>query len=541
MFARAGVVLLILSSQTVLADEWRFPDSTSRPSGAADRTLTSGPIPEFNPKPIRWTTCRIPKLIEAGAQCGFVTVPLDYSKPGGRTIRLAVSRIRHKSPDSEYQGSMLVNPGGPGGSGLIHATLSQLVPNGGADGYDWIGFDTRGVGSSRPSLSCIPDFYGYERPPYVPRTKRIKQAWLQRSERYANACEDNAGALLRHMTTVDIARDLDSIRRALGAEQINYYGFSYGTYLGQVYATLFPGRLNRVVFDGVVDPDSVWYRGNFQQNRAFERNIQVYFDWIAKHDAVYRLGKTRRAVEQRYYREQARLLREPAGGIIGPAEWNDIFLSPTYYVYAWEQVADAFSSWVRERRWTPLRDLFGSPPFEDNGQSVYLAVSCTDAPWVTDTTRYLKDGWRLHAKAPFATWQNTWFNGPCLYWAADSKRRIRIDGRQVDSALLISETYDAATPFSGALRVRELFPNAVLIEGVGGTTHSGSLSGVACTDDLIVEYLKTGALPARTPGRGSDVQCDPVPQPVPSSAQDQRSAPLPISDLRIELAVPIMR
>jgi pimeloyl-ACP methyl ester carboxylesterase len=541
MFARAGLIVLILSSNTVLADEWRFSDPASAPSDVADRALTSGPIPEFNPKPIKWTTCRIPELIETGAQCGFVTVPLDYSKPGGRTIRLAVSRIRHKSPDSEYQGPMLVNPGGPGASGLVWAILSQIVPNGGGDGYDWIGFDTRGVGASRPSLSCIPDFDGYQRPPYVPMTQRIKQTWLQRSEQYASACEDNAGELLAHMTTVDIARDLDSIRRALGAKQINYYGFSYGTYLGQVYATLFPDRLRRVVFDGVVHPERVWYRANVQQNRGFEYNIKVYFDWIAKYDAIYHLGKTRRAVEQRYYREQARLLREPAGGIIGPAEWNDIFLSASYYVFGWEQVADAFAAWVHDRRWTPLRDRFGSPPFQDNGHAVYLAVSCTDAKWVTDTTRYLKDHWRLHAKAPFMTWNNAWFNGPCLYWPADSKRPIPIDGRQVDSALLIGETHDAATAFSGALRVRELFPNSVLIEGVGGTTHSGSLSGVECTDSLIVEYLKTGALPARAPGRGSDVQCDPVPQPVPSSAADQRSAPLPVSDLRIELAVPVMR
>ncbi|MEU4197688.1 alpha/beta hydrolase [Kribbella sp. NPDC026611] len=116
------------------------------------------------------------------------------------------------------------------------------------------------------------------------------------------------------------------------------------------------------------------------------------------------------------------------------------------------------------------------------------------------------------------TWANAWFNAPCAFWPAKAGTPVRVDGRKVQSALLISETLDPATPYSGALQTRKTFPNSVLIEGVGGTTHAGSLSGVACTDDKIAAYLATGALPARVKGNRSDVQCDPVPAPEPTTA-----------------------
>ncbi|WP_460399688.1 alpha/beta hydrolase [Actinophytocola sediminis] len=511
-------------------------------SGAAAPAKPASDFPEFIPEAIQWGECEQERLAAANAECGFVSVPLDYRNPNGDKIRLAVSRKVHKSSDAEAQGPMLVNPGGPGGSGLIFATFGDFVPDGAGDAYDWIGFDPRGVGASEPSLSCVPDIDGYNRPFYVPLTPSLERTWLKRSSDYADACETNGGALLDHMTTVEAALDLESIRRALGSEQINYYGFSYGTYLGQVYATMFPDRLRRVIFDGNVNPTRVWYKSNLDQDLAFDRSIKVYFDWIAEHDDLYHLGTTGHAVERLYYAELAKLTRQPAGGIIGPDEWADIVLQAGYYVYGWEDVAEAFAGWVHDRAWEPLRDLYGSPPFHDNGHAVYLAVVCTDAPWTTSYPRYRIDNWVTHFLAPFATWGNAWFNGPCLTWPGKSSQPVNVDGRGVDSALLINETLDAATPYQGALEVRKRFPNAVLVEGVGGTTHSGSLSGVECTDSIIVEYLRSGALPARQPGNASDVRCDPVPQPVPQPAlADQRALATSPTDARAEFAATIPR
>lgn len=523
-------VAVVAAAGVVLSGVLALPVANAAPSQPVAKT------PEFTPDPIQWGECDNPRLVQAGAECGFVEVPLDYSKPTGDLIKLAVSRVRHKSPDAEYQGPMLLNPGGPGGSGLIYAIFGDLVPDGGGDSYDWVGFDPRGVGSSQPSLSCIPDYDGYNRPFFVPITPQLERTWLQRSKNYAEACGTNGGELLSHLTTIESAMDVESIRKALGEEQINYYGFSYGTYLGQVYGTMYPDRFRRVIFDGNVNPKRVWYEANIDQDIAFDKNIKIYFDWIAQHDSVYHLGTTGQEVEALFYAEQAKLLREPAGGVIGPDEWTDVFLQAAYYVYGWEDVANAFAGYVHDGDWETVRDLYGTPPFEDNGRAIYNAVECTDVQWPMNYNRWRVDNWLTFIRAPFETWGNAWFNAPCLYWPAKASKPMNIDGRDVQSALLINETLDAATPYGGALEVRKLFPNSVLIEGVGGTTHSGSLSGVKCTDSLIVEYLKTGALPDRQAGNQSDVQCDPVPQPVPGGATaDQRSASSPV-ELRKELA-----
>lgn len=506
-------VAAVVASGAVVAGLVTAPLAQAAPSGPVD----------YAPPPISWGPCKAMPLIEHGAQCGFVEVPLDYDDPSGTKIKLAVSRLRHKTADSDAQGPMLVNPGGPGGSGLVHAVFGDFVPNGGGAGYDWIGFDPRGVGSSVPALSCIPDYAGYNRPFYVPITRRLEKVWLRKSEDYAKACDRNQHELLEHLKTVDSVRDMDSIRKALGAPQINYYGFSYGTYLGQVYGTMFPDKFRRVIFDGNVNPKRVWYDANLDQDIAFDANIKRYFDWVADHDDVWHLGKTGRDVERLFYTEQAKLLRQPADGKIGPAELTDVFLQAGYYVYGWVEVADAFAAWVHERDAAPLIDLYGVPPFDDNGYAIYLAVQCTDVRWPADWNKWRRDNWITFIKAPFETWGNAWFNAPCLYWAAEAGTPVTVDGRKVAGALLINETFDAATPYDGALETRRLFPNSVLIEGVNGTTHSGSLSGVACTDDTIVEYLETGKLPARKPGNRADVQCDPVAAPEPEIAQKRAS------------------
>ncbi len=320
--------------------------------------VQAAPPPAYQPPPVPWGPCSEPRL--AGkAECGFVTAPLDYAQPGGAKIKIAVSRVKHTVADAKAQGPMLVNPGGPGGSGLVLALLGGAVPKHAGDAYDWIGFDPRGVGASTPALSCIPDYGGYDRPEYDPtKAPGVISAWQARAERYAAACASKGGALLSHLTTADAARDLDTIRKALGAKQINYYGFSYGTYLGQVYATLYPQNLRRAVFDGVVDHRGVWYEDNLDQDVAFEKTIKVYFDWIAKNDAVYHLGNSGDDVERLYYAQRDQLRSKPAGGKIGPAEWTDIFLQAGYYVSGWEKIATMFARWVQHHDAAAVKSLY---------------------------------------------------------------------------------------------------------------------------------------------------------------------------------------
>jgi pimeloyl-ACP methyl ester carboxylesterase len=421
---------------------------------------------------------------------------------------------------------MLVNPGGPGGSGLGLATLGSAVPNNAGGYYDWIGFDPRGVGSSQPALSCIPDYFSYNRPFYIPIEQQDLQAWLHRSQAYAQACGANGGDLLNHMTTIDSARDMDSIRVALGRAQINYYGFSYGTYLGQVYATLFPSHLRRAVFDSNVDPSRIWYQANLDQDIAFNRNIKIWFGWVAKYDSVYHLGATERAVEAQFYKVAVKLRSQPILGKIGFDEWMDTFLYAGYYQFFWVTLGNAFAGYVNANQGQRIVDLYDAlnSPTDDNSYAVYDAVQCTDVQWPKDWNTWSRDNWRVFAVAPFETWGNAWFNAPCLYWPAKAHQPVTVDGSKVASVLLIDETLDAATPFTGSLHVRQLFPHSSLLALPGGTTHANSLAGDACEDNLIADYLATGALPPRKPGNGPDATCAPLPQPVPSGAGAAQTA-----------------
>jgi pimeloyl-ACP methyl ester carboxylesterase len=471
---------------------------------------------------IAWGKCESPGLQRRGAECGFLSVPLDYDKPHGAKIQLAVSRIKHKTPDSQYQGVVLTNPGGPGGSGLTLSVLGEFVPKHAGDAYDWIGFDPRGVGSSKPAVTCQGDYFSFNRPDYTPWNPFVEQTWLARSKGYAEACKKN-GAILDHLTTVDSAKDMDRIRAALGVKQINYYGFSYGTYLAQVYTTLFPERMRRMVLDGNVDPRKVWYQANLDQDIAFDKNIKIWFGWLARYDSVYHLGTTEQAVEKLWYQTQYDLRTHPAEGKIGPDEWTDIFLYAGYYQSTWLDLADAFAAWINNHNVQPLIDQFlgSNPPGDDNGFAIYAGVQCTDVQWPTDYNKWRRDNWATFAQAPFETWGNAWFNAPCLYWPAKAHKPVKVDGRKVASALLISETLDAATPFEGSIEVRRRYPHSALIAEPGGTTHAGSLGGNACVDDQIADYLLTGKLPRRKSGDRPDALCDPLPQPVPAAGTAQ--------------------
>jgi hypothetical protein len=153
---------------------------------------------------------------------------------------------------------------------------------------------------------------------------------------------------------------------------------------------------------------------------------------------------------------------------------------------------------------------------DDNGYAVYLAVQCTDVRRPAWSTQ-VRDAWRIHRKRPFLAWDNTWFNAPCRTWPAPSQAKLAVSGAAVSAnILLVNETRDAATPYSGALRVRSLFPSARLIAGVGGTTHAGSLNGVACVDQRIAAYLGSDGtnVPARVSGNRADVNCPKVPAPM---------------------------
>jgi pimeloyl-ACP methyl ester carboxylesterase len=465
---------------------------------------------------IAWSKC--PTDVTGGqylenAECGQVEVPLDYGKPGGRKISVAVSRVK-ATDTANYQGVLIGNPGGPGGSGLyLSGGLANWLPPEVAARYDIIGFDPRGVESSKPAISCVPDYSDPTRPDYVPANAAEEKAWLARSKEYADACTEKFGWMLPHMRTTNAARDLDSIRKALGAEQISYYGFSYGTYLGATYATMFPQNVKRMVWDGNVDSRNVWYLGQLRQNEAFERNMKLWWAWIAKYDSIYGLGTTQEAVEANYYKARAGAEASPIGGKIGPSELDDIVLSAGYNTAYYIPFAEALSAWVNEKDPAPLLDWTPGGG-GDNSFAVYLAVQGVDAPWPAKWETWHRDAARQYESGiRFNSWSNTWFNAPIHYWGAKAGKAFQIGAERgaLPPIMLVQSTLDAATPYSGGPQMRKLFPSATLIAEQGGKTHSNTLNGNACLDDKVAAYLSEGTLAPRKPGQVADVSCDALP------------------------------
>ncbi|GGW72484.1 peptidase [Streptomyces lucensis JCM 4490] len=449
-------------------------------------------------------------------QCASLRVPLDHARPSGRQITLALSRIPHTA--RTFQGPLLVNPGGPGGSGLTLAGfVASALPSGVAAQYDVIGFDPRGVGRSTPALDCAPGHFGPVRPDTVPATPALERANLERARSFAAACGRKYAGLLPYIGTVSAARDMDLVRRALGARRISYFGYSYGTYLGAVYAKLYPGRVRRLVLDSVVDPAGTWYRDNVDQDYAFDDRHRALMAWIAKHDAAYGLGGDPARVEARWYAMRAALARRPAGGRIGASELEDTFVPGGYYDGYWPYLAEAFAAYVHHGETGPLLtayDHLAAVDGEgDNGYSVYTSVQCRDASWPRDWNRWRADTWRVFGKAPFMAWSNAWYNAPCAFWPVRPLKPVDIANDDLPPALILQATDDAATPYPGGVRVHRLLARSSLVVEEGGGNHGITLNGNACLDGHLAAYLADGRLPH---GSGTaDATCPRSPEPKP--------------------------
>ncbi|MBC6460028.1 alpha/beta hydrolase [Actinomadura sp. HBU206391] len=477
---------------------------------------------------VAWAPCPLndPVLggLLQGLDCGTLSVPLDYRKPHGRQIKLALSRARHTSADSQYQGVVLLNRGGPGGFGRDLPTRFARgtfgLPTQIGAQYDWIGFDPRGVAGSEPTVACDPSYLypGKARADFVPANKAEEDAWRARARAYSADCGAKYGSVLAHISTENVSRDMDRIRTALGARQINYFGYSYGTYLGSVYASMFPTRVRRMVLDSVVRPSGAWYEDNLDQNEAFEKRADIFFAWIARHDAVYRLGSTAAAVERNYYRGMARIERNPVDGKIGPSEYNDIFVPDGYRNYTWADHAQVLADYVLRDDPQGLRDNFGEPAWLDqNSYAIYLSVQCRDAPWPRSWSQWHADHSTQYGKGyKFLTWNNAWYNAPCATWPVKGGPPVRVGGEAGGpNIVLVQAENDAATPYGGAVEVHKRFPSSRLILEKGGNNHGASLSGNgnACLNDLVSAYLGSGTRPASRPGPDAVCAAKPAPGP----------------------------
>ncbi|HEY1971668.1 MAG TPA: alpha/beta hydrolase [Pseudonocardia sp.] len=485
----------------------------------APLTAGSGPETSYTPPPIAWSKCT-DKLKAYNADCGFLVVPLDYSQPAGMKIKIAVSRINHTVDAGDYQGVVFVNLTSPGVSSVGQPAFSKLFPDSMTGDYDFIGFDTRGVGASQPALRCGPTLHGYNHPAYIPATAQEQAAWLQTMKDHADDCAKTNSPLLKHVTTLDNVQDMDSLRKALGQGQISLYGYWYGAYLGEVYSTMYPGRVRRMVFDSSIDPSQVWFGFNFAQNAPLDQNIAVFCAWVAQHDNLYHLGTNGAAVEQQYAATLDKLKKAPASGLLGPTVLTDTMLL-AYYTKEWEDLARAFSALVNKADIAPMKSLYDEnyPTTNDNAYAMQQATECTDAPWPRDWNTWLSATTKSYQSAPLTTWNNMWFVASCQFWSVPAQQAAPVvDGSKAPPILMVLDsTIEPNTTYAGSLAVRKLFPKAVLVQS--GATPAGSNGSDDCSPGkAIVDYLEDGTLPARVAGDTADLKCPANPLPDPANA-----------------------
>lgn len=489
----------------------------------SDQAIEPGDDLPENKSSLVWTPCEGDRL--QGLECTNVEVPLNHADPSGEKITLALSRLQHTSPD--YRGVILSHPGGPGGSGLHQPKRALILPNNIGAKYDWVSLDHRGVGRSIPRLDCTGIEDSTIGLPHVPQD----ETQIERRKQLAKDITENCAAvpsakLLPHMHTSDLVQDIDVIRAELGVEKLTFFGVSFGTYVGQMYASMFPNRVDKMFLDGVLSPDLDMYESNLDQQRVFQKSTDLFFEWVAQHDEEYRLGTSLEDVVRLVYGklEEARAQPESEGRHI-----DQIVTQPLVYagygVGAWPTTAQGLAEWIHGDN-PDLLDRYGSGK-QTNLHSIYLAVMCSETTW-PEWEQTLTDAKVSHEAYPVISWHNTWFNAPCVNWPVPVTLPPEIKSEGVTFPILLtSETFDAATPIAGALAARERFPTSALVEGVNGSTHSTALFGSECTRQAIYELLEYGTVPPRLPGKRADRLCAPRPPSSPKPESDDAELPLP--------------
>ncbi|CAM5660053.1 alpha/beta hydrolase [Streptomyces hirsutus] len=280
---RTGATLLAAAALLVSGCSSGSTTSTtsSASSAAKEEAAALAPLPRSTPKALTpyyeqkpaWRDCGVP-----GFQCATLKAPLDYADPAAGDIRLAVSRKKAEGP-GERLGSLLVNPGGPGASAIdyLQAYAGIGYPKEVRARYDMVAVDPRGVARSEP-VECLdgPEMDAYTQTDFTPDDEREADTLVAGYRKFAEGCGADAPKLLRHVSTIEAARDMDIVRAALGDEKLNYVGASYGTFLGATYAGLFPDRTGRLVLDGALDPSLSARQLNIEQTAGFETAFTAF-------------------------------------------------------------------------------------------------------------------------------------------------------------------------------------------------------------------------------------------------------------------------
>lgn len=513
--ARAGALGVLL---LVAAGALAVPSVPAANAGTGPDSRT-GPDPEKRGAPAGlaafygqepdWAACDF----DAAVDCASIEVPMDYADPGGRRITLAVSRQRASDP-AHRRGALLSNPGGPGGSGLVEPgpegeeqswPKRRFAGTPLAERYDLIGFDPRGVGRSTP-LSC--ETTDVEKPIVSRPTEAdvtAHAAWAKAAEK---ACEKGGGALRKFVNTRNTARDMDVLRGVLGERKVSYVGYSYGTYLGAFYGSMFADHLDRSVLDSSLDPGATWRETDMAGSVADRRNVEAWAEWTARRDGRYALGTSRAEVLAAVEAASAALPDTPPDGDEGGRGDRTRFDQELGYSAQLRADWPALAETVRE-----VRETGGFPQPEPPGKRAvggrtaagtgtvtgYLPVNQTihcETDWPADLDTYRRDVAHFQARYPYGSGAGTAMPDPCTYRSftpPEKPTEIRRDG--YPTGLVVQAEGDAQTPYAGGVAMAARLDSRLVTVADDGHHGQYARRGNTCVDTAVTAYLLDGELP----------------------------------------------
>jgi pimeloyl-ACP methyl ester carboxylesterase len=484
---------------------------------APGRTAAPG-LARFYDQPISWRGCRTgpddelgKELDAAGAQCGQVSVPLNYSRPDGRTITVAMSRIKATDP-AHRRGVLLINPGGPGAPGMEDVLLNQEIPDVAAR-YDLIGMDPRFVGRSTP-LDChwtTDTFLRSARP-----TRQTFDDTTALQKTLAAGCVTGNQDVLPYASTRNTARDMDVIRVALGENRLSYLGVSYGTYLGAVYLQLFGARADRVVLDGAVDPQVYGPNLLSRNGPAAAAALQHWAAFAADHDSQYGLGATTSSVLATVNRINEVATHNPLR--VGKYQVDTHVLPYFLFLSLYSDSTKAYTQFTADVQVlneaahgaapdpTPSLEQFlagVSTGSGDASDSAGTPILCADRAVSPDPDTYFQDIQTHRADEPLF---GPLFRDitPCAFWPTSPAEPPTTISNAVP-ALMVGGAGDPVTPYAGQQAMHRALTGSRLVTLRGSFHHGVYLVGNACIDTAVNHYLVDGVRP------GADTTCNATP------------------------------
>lgn len=471
-------------------------------------TVPAG-LERFYGQPLSWGDCKPYATTEdsksafgkTGLECARLEVPLDYGKPGDRAIKLGL--LRRKASDTAHRiGSLVINPGGPGASGMTAAaSLAGQVKNTDLGRrFDLVGFDPRGIGASEPQIKCLSNTERDDQrleddtdtsPGGISKTE-------QENKDYAGKCASNTGPdVLANVGTRDVAKDLDVLRSALGDAKLTYLGYSYGTRIGTTYAEDFPGSVRALILDGAVDPVQNAIDETVSQAEGFQKAFDAFAAWCAKRQDCA-LGPDPAQANQKFKDLVLPLVKTPVQVGNRKLSHSDAVTAVIQALYS-QELWEPLNSGLNELRNLKGRTLLLlADTYYDRDSSgqystitdAFTAIRCVDDPRVTDKNVLLDEQRRYKQAAPFLDDGNP--PGAaldvCAFWPVpptEQPHTPKADG--LPTVLVISTTGDPATPYQAGVNLAQDLHGALLT--YQGTQHTAFLSGSTCVDDAGTRYL----------------------------------------------------